>query len=79
MFLAKKLFGLLLGKSTPLFEFGKSRTEVINFPAKEDGDVHRELRFSGDDGLILHFMKKIEALEERCAKLEDELANKSKK
>ncbi len=58
--IAKLLFGKLGG---PLKDSGRAVTFI--FPAKEEGDRHREISFAGDDGLLLYLVKRIEKLEEK--------------
>ena len=48
-----------------------SRGQSWIFPAKEDGDIHREIHYAGDDGLILYLLKRIEALEKRLERSKD--------
>lgn len=43
------------------------RVTILRFPAKEKDDIYREIKFPTSDGLILHFLKRIEELEDTVA------------
>lgn len=69
MFLSQKLKILLFNKECIIN--GKEltgRRVDITFPAKDDDDKTRIIKFAADDGLILHLIKRIEALEEALGK-----------
>lgn len=64
MRLAKLLSKVLLGRTGEWNKdsFDKYRTQTITFPGV-DGEPDRKITYRTDDGLILYFVKKIEALE----------------
>jgi hypothetical protein len=70
--LAKNLKEVLFGKGSEIngFKIGDRRS-VFNFPKVEEGDVDRKVVVRAEDGLVLYFVKRIEKLEERLEKLEN--------
>jgi len=71
MFKDKTLRRYLYGSHTEIEKTSSpgNRSYTIIFPAREDGDSTRRLKYAGDDGLILYFLKRIERLEEKVANL----------
>ena len=41
------------------------RAVEFTFPAKEDYEFSRKIKFSGDDGIILYLIKRLEKCEEK--------------
>jgi len=60
----KLLRQLIFGRCDYLGEENK-RSYALTFPPKDDDDKRREIRYSGDDGIILYLLKRIEKLEEQ--------------
>ena len=54
--------------------FGKSlrgRVTTLDIPAKDEKDIRRVIKYPSDDGLVVYFIKKLEGIEKRLAKLEE--------
>ena len=60
----KKLRKMFFGRYDSLGKINE-RSYTLTFPPKDDDDKRREIRYSGDDGIILYLLKRIEKLEEQ--------------
>lgn len=47
------------------------RVSTWFFPPKEEGDVHREIKYPTSDGLVLYLIKRIEKLEVQLTELKN--------
>ena len=63
MFKDKTIRAILFGKENELSM--PTRACIFKFPATEDDDKDREVRFPGNDGFFLYLIKRIEKLEEQ--------------
>ena len=60
----KKMRRLLMGKMD-LVDDLETRRITVTYPSKDDMEKEVRATFAGDDGLILHLLRRIEALEGR--------------
>lgn len=68
--LSKKIKNLLFGKTSKLISIKKVRSTTFIFPALDNNDIERSIRFSTDDGFILYLIKRIEKLEDKVSDLQ---------
>ena len=69
LFKDKTVRGMLFGKHAKIDEKFDSRVSTWNFPAIDDSDTDREIKYPQEDGFILYLLKRIEKLEKQVAEL----------
>ena len=64
--LSKTIRDILFGKNVILNKVEKSQRSItFTFPAVDDNDILREIKFSANDGFVLYLIKRIEKLENK--------------